>query len=139
MNCEYCKISAPENVTFIRPVYICPICQEKPFVGFVPLKVELGVKYDSCTQVNKTTRLLYISDLENNLWKIEQYWKESMMHDKPCTITLILASAYDKLVGEYDGVYIDNDIPDKEMLVNAINIAPDGWVKFVEPIKQAVL
>ena len=122
MNCEYCKSSAPENIKLISKTWVCPICTEKPFVGFVPLKVELGAKYDSCIQLDKTVRLVYISDISNNLWKIEQYFKESVAHNRPCTITLILADAYDRLVGEYDGVYIDNDIIDKDLNANQSQI-----------------
>lgn len=139
MTCEYCRKTAPDNVKALKESWICPVCVEKPFDNYIPLKVEIEDKYRGCIQVSKTVRLVYISDLSNNLDKIRNHWREHMSHDKPCTITLLYPDAYGTLVGEYDGIYIDADILDREMLANAINIAPDGYVKYVEPTKQLVL
>jgi len=139
MNCTYCKVEAPENVRFLKDSYVCPICTEKPFVNYLPLKEELLQIYNNCRQVSGI-KLLYISDLSNNLSKINQYFRESVDLNNPwCTITLTFPSGIDKLNGGYDGVYIDNDINDKDSLINSIDIKDTGYVKFVEPIKQTII
>lgn len=138
MKCLYCTSDSPENLLLISKSWTCPTCLEKPHKDFLPLKVELSSKYKECRQV-EGTRLLYISDLENNLWKIEKYFNECLDLDNPyCTITLSLVDHIDRLVGDFDGVYIDRDINDKEGLINHLPIKEFGYVKFVEPIRQTL-
>lgn len=139
MNCDYCKNPAPENVEFLRESYVCAICKEKPFDHFRPLKVELEDLYHVCKQV-PGMRILYISDLTNNLAKIKQHFLESVdLSNPPCTVVLVLPQGIDQLMGSFDGVYIDSDIPDKELMVSALDIPENGYVKWVEPTRQAIL
>ena len=84
--------------------------------------------------------MVYISDLSNNLDKINKHFKECVDLDNPfCTITLTLVDGISRLSGGYDVVFIDNDINGKDSLLNALDIKPSGVVKWVEPIKQLVI
>lgn len=139
MNCSSCKISAPQNLLLIFKSWTCPTCQEKLLDGNIPLKAELEQLYSNCRQV-AGTRLLYISDLDNNLWKIEQHFKEGVALDNPyCTVHLAKPDTVDQLRGSFDIVFIDNDILGKDELLNHLDIKPSGMVCWIEPIKQVVL
>lgn len=140
MNCCYCKTEAPKNIIFLRKEWVCPDCLLKPFEDFFPLKTVMEQIYASCKQVNRYVKLLYISELDNNLDKINKHFHECVNLDSPfCLITLTLLSGTYLLQGTYDFVFIDNDLNGKEELLNSIDIAPDGEVFYVEPIKQTVL
>jgi hypothetical protein len=117
----------------------CPSCENKPLEGHIPLKAELEQLYHDCIQVIGT-RLLYISDLDHNLWKLEQHFREGVALDNPyCTIHLSRPETVDKLNGSFDRVYIDNDILGREELLNALDIKPEGVIHWVEPIKQTII
>lgn len=138
LNCDYCKVAAPINLKFLKESWVCPICSEKPLEGYVPLKLHIENIYTHCRQM--PMRLLYISDLSNNLSKIHKHFNECVDLDNPLvTITLTFSTAIDMLNGEYDVVYIDNDLLGKDSLINALEIKDNGSVKFVEPIKQGVI
>lgn len=95
--------------------------------------------YHNCIQVGGV-KMVYISDLSNNLDKINKHFKECVDLDNPfCTITLTLVDGISRLSGGYDVVFIDNDINGKDSLLNALDIKPSGVVKWVEPIKQLVI
>lgn len=139
LNCSICQIVAPENLTFLKESWICPLCADKPLEGSLLLKDEMERLYHNCRR-QESTKLLYISDLSNNLSKINNHFKECVDLDNPfCTITLTLVEGIDRLNGGYDVVFIDQDINGKDGIVNALDIKPTGVVKFVEPIKQIIL
>lgn len=133
--CKHCGKESPENVIAIRKEWNCAICLENPFDKFIPLKIELEERYHD----TKPGRYVYISDLSNNLSKIQHHFEECVELDNPATtITLVHPEGVDQLVGIYDGVYIDKDLNDKEFLVDMIELSSRGYVKLVEPIRQCV-
>lgn len=135
MKCKHCGLESPENVVAIRKEWNCAICLENPFEKFVPLKIELEERYHD----SKPGRYVYISDLSNNLSKIEHHFKEAVDLNNPlCTITLVHPEGVNKLQGVYDGVYIDKDLNDKDVLVEMIELSSRAYVKLVEPTRQCV-
>ena len=139
MNCEICKTEKPLNLLTISKSWVCPICAEKPLDGTMPLKSALEQLYHDCKQVSETVKLLYISDLENNLYKINEHFAENVNWDAPmCTVTLARADTYDLLPGPYKHIFIDNDIIDKDLLLLNLPMDKDPIVYEVEPIKQRV-
>jgi hypothetical protein len=140
MNCENCKIEAPETLRSLTPTWLCPICTEKPFEHFLPLKTVMQTIYEECKQLNQQVKMVYVSDLDNNLDKINKHFRESVMLDNPfCTITLTLPNGVPLLNGPYDFIFVDGDIPDKNRIVYLVGAMPTTQMYEVEPIKQNVL
>jgi hypothetical protein len=127
-------------MSFLKDSWTCPICAEKPFDNFAPLKTVMEAIYHECKQVSQTVKMVYISDLSNNLSKIKQHFNECVDLDSPlCTITLVYPDGVHLLNGTYSFVFIDNDITDKQELINSIDIGPEAMVCFVDGTKQVVL
>lgn len=137
--CDYCKVEAPLTLSFLKESWTCPLCAEKPLEDTLSLKALMEQMYHDCRQV-EGTRLLYISDIDNNLWKIQQHFKECVDMDNPnCTITLTRPEHVEKLPGIFHRVFIDSDILDKDILINSVDIDYRGMVFYVEPVKQNVI
>ena len=135
MKCKHCNNDSGNNVVSIRKEWTCPICIENPFDKFVPLKIELEERYHD----SKPGRYVYISDLSNNLSKIQRHFEECVdLNNLLCTVTLVHPEGVNQLQGVYDGVYVDKDINDKDVLIDMIELSSRGYVKLVEPIRQCV-
>lgn len=140
MNCSHCSASAPENLITITKTWICPICTKKPFENFFPLKTVMQTIYQECKQASQQVKLVYVSDLDNNLDKINKHFRECVDLNNPlCTITLTRPSGVSMLHGPYDYVFLDSDMIDIPELLLSVPINPSTQVFAVEPIKQNVL
>lgn len=130
MDCLKCKKPAPSNVIGFSGIksWVCPDCE------VVKLQDELHKLY----QTGAPGRFVYVSDLTNNLDKVNQYFTESVALTNPfCSITLTTPEGCSQLAGAYDGAYIDRGCVTEDHL-GLIVLSPQGFVKWVDGTTQYV-
>jgi hypothetical protein len=131
MNCTKCKIESPTNVISISKEWLCADCN----VSKDSLKTEIAELYKS----GKPGHYLYISELTNNLDKIQEFFKTGMALDNPfCTVTLALPNHLGMLMIPFDGIYIDKDCVVIDDLLK-LKVKEHTFIKWVEPITQIVI
>jgi hypothetical protein len=88
-------------------------------------------------------KILYVSELSNNLSKVHKHLNESVDFsvNPGCTITLAYPSpgALKALQGGYDLVYIDNDISEKDYVLYNVKAKEEAMAFIIEPIKQEIM
>ena len=132
MNCSKCETEAPSNISlFPGNVYTCGECLKK--------NKNIAHELADIYMLGFPGRYLYISELTNNLDKVQNYLIETIPMDHPfCTITLVEPAGLSHVTGAFDIVYIDqNAVSPAE--VEHIELAEHGVVKYVNPTTQELL
>lgn len=132
MNCSKCAIASPSNVyMFPGTKWLCEKCVAPP----ATVQSEIAVHY----RTGLPGRYLYVSELSNNLDKVQNYIIENIPLNNPyCSITLVEPPGLEQLTTAYDGVYFDRNCLSASQK-SLIQLAPFAFVKEVDPITQMVV
>ena len=124
MKCSKCEVEAPDNLIVLGKEWTCPNC-ETPKETVID---KLEQNYKSMGP----SRILYVSEFTNNLFKVEQHFNENVLMDNPfCSISLTLPVGTSMLKGRYDKVYIDEKAISEE---EALKLLQDhGELRWVQP------
>lgn len=132
MQCIKCNIEAPSNLSIINSSeWVCENCASntRTVLRYLSDEYKRGIP----------GRFVYISELTNNLDKVQQLFRAEMDMNNPfCTVVLTSPIGMGMLRGKFDTVFVDKDSVPAE-LIGLISLEDFGKIYWVDPVTQQIL